>query len=167
MSKFDTSSTAEVGQLFAKNPDDIALRDADEFLIAFEAHDGDVALAQRFVILSIAKDRSQNVVSLAECSFDALAEMRDNLREGITSKVIWELLLNAICELQDGAKDEDLVSTLDAEILDPVLQMAIESLRGEKFPAVLLNDCQASSKEHRFVPALLRRSSHLRRLGIG
>ena len=87
MSKFDTSSTAEVGQLFAKNPDDIALKDADEFLVAFEAHDGDVALAQRFVVLSIAKDRSQNVVSLAECSFDALAEMRDNLREGITSKV--------------------------------------------------------------------------------
>ena len=96
--------------------------------------------------------------------------MRDNLREGITSKVIWELL-RAICELQGGAKDEDLVSSLDAEMLDPVLQMAIESLRGEKFPAVLLNDCQASSKEHRFVPAslhpLLRRSSHLCRLGIG
>ena len=152
MSKFDTSSTAEVGQLFAKNPDDIALKDADEFLVAFEAHDGDVALAQRFVVLSIAKDRSQNVVSLAECSFDALAEMRDNLREGITSKVIWELL-NAICELQDGAKDDDLVSTLDADVLDPVMQKAIESLRGEQFPAVLLHDCQAPSKEHRFVPA--------------
>ena len=137
MSKFYTSSTAEVCQLFAKNPDDIALRDADEFLIAFEAHDGDVALARRFVVLSIAKDRSQNVVSLAECSFDALAEMRDNLREGITSKVIWELL-NAICELQDGAKDDDLVSTLDADVLDSVMQKAIESLRGEQFPAVLL-----------------------------
>ena len=51
MSKFDISSTAEVGQLFANNPDDIIAKDADAFLVAFEATDGDVALAQRFVVL--------------------------------------------------------------------------------------------------------------------
>ena len=131
MSKvFDLSTSPAAGTLFAGNPKDVAMKDVDPFLTAFEASGTGLQVLERYVCLLFQPDQKQRVLSLAELSVDAVAEIVDGLHEGVTCKVFYEMLkeIKAVCDADESVGDTDQLSTAEA-LVSPILDKACETLK--------------------------------------